>query len=367
MTRFDGAIGQKVNALDTPALLVDLDVMEENIARITDVCRTHKVNWRPHSKGHKTPEIALKQIAAGAIGVTCAKVSEAEVMAGAGIRDILIANQIVGESKVNRLIALADRADPIVGVDSIANLGPIAAAAHAAGKQIRVAIEVNIGMNCAGVLPGQPVLEFANIVARTAGARLAGMFGWESHAVLIADPAEKRRVVADAVARLTDSARLCREAGHTIDVVSCGGTGTFPYCIQQPGVTEVQVGGAIFCDMHYRKDYHFDFPFALTVLASVTSRPTPTRVILDAGRKTMSCDAAAPEPIGLPAVEATRFSAEHTKIELLQPSDTPRVGERVQLVVGYSDTTVHLHEQIIGVRNGRVESVWRVAGRGMIY
>ena len=146
-----------------------------------------------------------------------------------------------------------------------------------------------------------------------------------------------------------------------------GGPVTFPYCIQQPGVTEVQVGGAIFCDMHYRKDYHFDFPFALTVLASVTSRPTPTRVILDAGRKTMSCDAAAPEPIGLPAVEATRFSAEHTKIELLQPSDTPRVGERVQLVVGYSDTTVHLHEQIIGVRNGRVESVWRVAGRGMIY
>ncbi len=366
MSKPEIAIGQSKATLDTPALLVDLDVMEANIARITEVCRAHKVNWRPHMKGHKTPEIALKQIAAGAIGVTCAKVSEAEVMAGAGIRDILIANQIVGEAKVARLIALADRADPIVGIDSIANMAPIAAAAHAAGKTIRMAIEVNIGMNRAGVLPGQPVVDLAKIVARTPGARLAGMFGWESHATSIADAAEKRRVVAAAVAQLTDSARRCREAGHKIDVISCGGTGTFPYCIQKNGVTEVQVGGAIFADMHYRTHYHFDFPFALTILATVTSRPTPTRIILDAGRKTMSGDAALPMPIDLPPTEPVGLSAEHMKIELKEPRETPRVGERVEVVVGYSDTTVHLHEQIIGMRKGRVESVWRVAARGMI-
>lgn len=366
MSRPEIVIGQSKATLDTPALLVDLDVMEGNIARIAETCRAHKVNWRPHMKGHKTPEIALKQIAAGAIGVTCAKIGEVEVMAGAGIRDILIANQIVGEAKVARLIDVMDRADPIVGIDSVANFAPIAAAAHAAGRQVRVAIEVDTGMRRAGVLPGKPVLDLAAIVARTPGARLAGLYGWEAHAAGVADAGDKQRIVAASVGQLADSARLCREAGHKIDVVSCGGTGTFPYCIQQPGVTEVQVGGAIFCDMHYRTHLGLDFPFALTILATVTSRPTPTRIILDAGRKTMSADAAVPAPIGLPPTETVGLSAEHMKIELKAPNASPRVGQKLEVVVGYSDTTVHLHERIMGVRNGRVETVWRVAARGMI-
>jgi D-serine deaminase-like pyridoxal phosphate-dependent protein len=148
--------------------------------------------------------------------------------------------------------------------------------------------------------------------------------------------------------------------------VSCGGTGTFPWCIQQPGVTEVQVGGAIFSDVHYRDHYHVDFPFALTVLCTVTSRPTPTRIVLDAGKKTMSGDAAMPEPIGLPKMKGMKLSAEHLTIELEQGSETPRVGERVEFVVGYSDTTVHMHDEIVGVRGGRVDAVWQVAGRGKL-
>jgi D-serine deaminase-like pyridoxal phosphate-dependent protein len=359
-----GLIGQSKSALDTPALLVDLDVMEANIARIVATCRAHGVAWRPHSKAHKTPEIAQMQIAAGAIGVTCAKLGEAEVMAAAGIRDILIANQIVGPIKIARLVHLADHADPIVCVDSVENLIELDVAFTNASKPLRVAIEVNIGMNRAGVAPGPPVVAFAREIANRPGLRFVGVAGWESQATTIADPAEKERTVRDAVAALTASARACTAAGYSVAVVSCGGTGTFPYCAQQPGVTEVQVGGAIFSDMHYRTHYHVDFAHALTILTTVTSRPTPTRIVIDAGKKEMSGDAAMPAPRGLPAISAMKLSAEHSKIELEQPSATPRIGDKIELIVGYSDTTVHLHEEIVGVRGGRVEAVWRVAGRG---
>jgi D-serine deaminase-like pyridoxal phosphate-dependent protein len=359
-------VGQSKFALDTPALLVDLEVMEANIARIVATCREYGVSWRPHSKAHKTPEIAKMQIAAGAIGITCAKLGEAEVMADTGIRDILIANQIVGPIKIARLVQLADHADPVVCVDSIENLIELDAAFRNAGKRLSVAIEVNIGMNRAGVEPGPPVVAFAHEIASRAGLRFAGVAGWESHATTIADPAEKERTVRDAVSALTASARACAAAGHAVAIVSCGGTGTFPYCAQQPGVTEVQVGGAIFSDMHYLTHYHVDFAPALTVLTTVTSRPTPTRIVVDAGKKTMSGDAAMPALRGMPPISAVKLSAEHTKIELERPNATPPVGDKIEFVVGYSDTTVHLHEEIVGLRGGRIESIWRVAGRGKI-
>lgn len=359
-------IGQTKFALDTPALLVDLDVMEANIARIIAACRENGVAWRPHSKAHKTPEIAKMQIAAGAIGITCAKLGEAEVMAGAGIRDILIANQIVGPIKIGRLVQLADCADPIVCVDSIENVAELDAAFRNAGKRLRVAIEVNIGMNRAGVEPGPPVVAFAREIASRPGLRFVGVTGWESQATTIADPADKERTVRDAVAALTASARACTAAGHSVAVVSCGGTGTFPYCAQQPGVTEVQVGGAIFSDMHYLTHYHVDFAPALTILATVSSRPTATRIVVDAGKKAMSGDAAMPALRAMPPISVMKLSAEHTKIELEQPNAAPKVGDKIEFIVGYSDTTVHLHEEIVGVRGDHVESIWRVAGRGKI-
>jgi D-serine deaminase-like pyridoxal phosphate-dependent protein len=359
-------IGRSKSALDTPALLVDLDILEANIADIAKVCRENKVAWRPHSKAHKTPEIAQMQLAAGAIGIACAKLGEAEVMATAGIRNILIANQIVGAVKVRRLIELLDRAEVIVSVDSIANLDELADAARAGGKELKVVIEVDIGMHRAGVAPGAPVVALAREIACRPGLRFVGLAAWESQATRITDAAEKERTIVEAIARLAASADVCRDAGYTVEIVSCGGTGTFPYCAQQPGVTEIQAGGAIFSDMHYRTNYHVHFPFALTVLSTVTSRPTPTRVVVDAGKKTMSGDAAMPEPIELPATAALKLSAEHATLELERPSETPRVGDRVEFVVGYSDTTVHLHEEMIGIRRGRIEVVWPVAGRGKI-
>ncbi|HEX4635250.1 MAG TPA: DSD1 family PLP-dependent enzyme [Rhizomicrobium sp.] len=354
------------STLDTPALLVDLDVMESNIVHIAQLCRAHGVQWRPHFKGHKTLEIAQMQISAGAIGVTCAKLGEAEILAANGILDILIANQIVGVPKVRRLIRLLESADVIVSVDSRENVRELADAAHQAGKQLGVVIEVDLGFCRAGVGPGAPVLALADEIAAHSSLRLAGVMGWEAQTTAIADAVEKEKAVAAAISLLTQSADLCRKAGHDIRIVSCGGTGTLLYCIKQPGVTEVQVGGGVMNDAHYRWDYNIDLPFALTVLATVTSRPTPTRVILDAGRKSMSVDTALPRVLDVPAVRELRLTAEHAKLELESPSDWPRVGDRVEFIPGYTDTTVHLHEEMVVLRNGRIEAVWKVAGRGKI-
>jgi D-serine deaminase-like pyridoxal phosphate-dependent protein len=357
-------IGLPKDTLDTPALMVDLDVMEANIAEIARVCRESGVSWRPHIKGQKTPEIVAKEMAAGAIGVTCAKLGEAEVMAAAGIRDILVANQIVGPAKMARLRALLESADPVVAIDSQAHVAALAEAMAGVPRPLRVVIEVNIGMNRAGVEPGAPVVSLANAIAGHDCLRFSGLMGWEGQTVAAADLAEKEQSVARAVGPLTASAEACRQAGFRVDIVSCGGTGTFPYCARQPGVTEVQVGGGIFSDEHYRSHFHVEFPCALTLLATVISRPTSERIVLDAGKKSMSGDAAMPRPLALPGIRTMRLSAEHFTIELEAPSHSPEVGEHVELVVGYSDTTVHLHDWIVAVRRGRVEAIWEVAARG---
>jgi D-serine deaminase-like pyridoxal phosphate-dependent protein len=216
------------------------------------------------------------------------------------------------------------------------------------------------------VEPGAPAVALANVIAKHPTLKVVGVMGWEAQTTAIPDPAAKEKAVADAIALLTQSADACRAGGHDMRIVSCGGTGTLLYCVKQPGVTEVQVGGAIFNDEHYRSHYGLDLPCALTVLSTVISRPTSTRIVLDAGRKAMSWDAAPPRLLDTPNIKSMRLSAEHTQFELDAPSDKPRIGDRVELVVGYCDTTVHLHEEIVGLRRGAVEATWKVAARGKI-
>jgi D-serine deaminase-like pyridoxal phosphate-dependent protein len=359
-------VGRPRSELDTPALIVDLDVMERNIATIAGACRAAGVAWRPHFKGIKTPAISLKAIAAGAIGITCAKLGEAEIAAAAGIRDILIANQIVTPRKIARLAQLRHAADVMVAVDDAGNVGALGAAASAAGVTLRVLIEVDIGMHRAGVAPGAPVAALARRIAATGGLAFAGVMGWEAQAVGIEDQAEKERVVRVAIGELTASARACAEAGLPCGIVSCGGTGTIKYTMHQPGVTEIQAGGGMLSDMRYTTSMRADLPPALSILASVTSRPTPTRIICDAGRKTMSADGIDPKPLGLGAVTKLSFSAEHATIELAEPAERPAIGDMIEFVAGYGDTTVHLHDTLYGVRRGIVETEWQVLARGKL-
>lgn len=316
MTYPPDLIGARIEALDTPALVADLDVMEQNLARIAGACAAGGVAWRPHCKIHKSPEVAKLLLKAGAIGVTCAKLSEAETMARAGVDHILIANQIAGPVKIARLMELATQADVMVAVDGVENAEALAEAARLAGLTLPVLIEVDTGTRRAGVLPGEPVLQLARRIKALQGLRLAGVMTWEGHTTKIADPTEKRWAIEDAVGALVSSAELCRRNGIGIDIVSCGGTGTFETSTTVPGVTEIQAGGGVFGDARYRTIYHVPVAYGLTIHATVTSRPTPRRVICDAGKKAMSVDAGTPIPLDLPEVASVSFSAEHGKIEL---------------------------------------------------
>jgi D-serine deaminase-like pyridoxal phosphate-dependent protein len=229
-----------------------------------------------------------------------------------------------------------------------------------------VLIEVNVGLNRAGVEPGKPTLDLARAVAASPGLRFAGLMGWEGQAVTVPDLDEKRRIVEQSLKLLTDSAALCRDAGLPVTIVSCGGTGTYRLSSWQQGVTEVQAGGGIFCDEYYQHAMHVEHESALTILATVTSRPSPTRVVCDTGKKAMSTDAAHPRPLIEAPVGSMAFSAEHTRIELLEPRTEPRVGDKLEFVVGYTDTTTMLHDEIYATRDNKVEVIWPILGRGKL-
>jgi D-serine deaminase-like pyridoxal phosphate-dependent protein len=365
MTDQPYVVGRSKWDLDTPALLIDLAAVERNVDRIATCLRRRGVGWRPHTKGIKVPALAHKLLRAGAFGVTCAKVGEAEVMAGAGVRDILIANQVVGAPKIARLVNLLPWADVVVAVDDAANVAALDQAAGAKGLPLRVVVEVNTGMNRAGVEPGDAALALATKVHEAEHLRFAGLMGWEGHTVKIADPAEKRAAVQRAVGQLVATAEQCRRAGLPVEIVSCGGTGDYTYAASIPGITEVQAGGGIYCDVYYRTAMGVDHEYAATILATVTSRPTPTRVICDAGKKTMSSDAAVPLPLVEGELRRVALSAEHAVIELAEPSRL-RVGDKIEFVVGYTDTTTMLHDELVATRDGKVEVVWPIQGRGKL-
>jgi len=358
-------VGTPVEDLDTPVLVVDLDVLDANVATLSGLLRERGVSWRPHAKAHKSPAVAHRLLAAGAIGITCAKLAEAEVYAAAGIRDILIANQVVGPIKARRLAELATEIEIMVAVDSLEAASQINEAAAAAGSQPRVVIELDCGMGRAGVIPGEAAVELARKLVHLGNLRFAGVMAWEGHVLGIADPGERSDAIREAVQRVLDTADAIRDAGIPVEIVSCGGTGTLTTTKDVAGVTEVQAGGGIFGDAFYRG---LDVPVnpALSVRVTVTSRINPTRIIVDAGRKAVDPSNVPPIPVGLDNVESVVLSAEHGSIRLSEPNTEIRVGDQLSLLVGYSDQAVHLHEQIYATRGGKVAAIWPTLARGKL-
>lgn len=353
-------------ALDTPALVVDLDILEGNIRQIAETCRRAGVGWRPHVKGQKTIEMVRRELAAGAVGITCAKLGEAEALLESGVDDILIANQIVGASKIERLVRIQRRARVMPSVDCLENVAAIGAAASLHAATVPVMLEIDTGMGRAGVAPGAAALDLARAVRGTPGVELAGVMTWEGHTTRIGDPAAKRAGIGEAIAMLVDSADRIRCAGMEVPIVSCGGTGTYETAAFLPGITEIQAGGGAFSDLACRDLYHVDRPCALTVMTTVVSRPSPRRIVCDTGKKSMSSDTCAPQPLGLDGVTAVRLSAEHAIVELAEARAWPVVGDRLEFVVGYADTTVHLHDEIYASRDGVIREIWPVVGRGRV-
>jgi len=287
-------------------------------------------------------------------------------MASAGIRDILIANQIVTPQKIARLVNLCRRADVKVAVDNPANVEALGAAAAAKGIEIGVLVDVDTGMERTGVLPGQPALELSQLVHNTAGLRYMGLMSWEGHTLVHKDEDVKQQEIEKSISLLGDSAQLCRDAGLPVPIISGGGSGTSNVTPFLDVITEIQAGGGIFCDVAYRSWGMITQP-SLFVRTTVTSRPAPDRVITDAGYKTLPVwNFQAEAPAGFPAVEIMRGSAEHGVLKLQAPDDTVQVGDGFDFMVGYGDATVFLHDHLYGIRNGIVEVVWPIVGRGKL-
>jgi D-serine deaminase-like pyridoxal phosphate-dependent protein len=324
------------------------------------------VAWRPHAKAFKCPAIAHALLRAGALGVTVAKVSEAEVMAAAGISDILIAHLVVGPAKAARLAALQRQADVKATVDHPDQVEPLAAAARAAGTTIGLLVDVNLGMDRTGVETAEAATELAQRVARAEGLRFDGLMGYEGHTLAIPDPAEKRRAIAQALGRLRAARAAVEAAGLSCRIVSAGGTGSYQYTADERGVTELQAGGGIFACRYYTEVCGVaGHRSALSVLATVVSRPTPDRAILDIGQKTLSQYRTPPVLAAYPGSTITSLSAEHATVRLGRGDDL-RIGQKIEVIPGYSDFTFVLHERVLGHRRGRVEASWPLWGRGML-
>jgi D-serine deaminase-like pyridoxal phosphate-dependent protein len=358
-------VGLSKTELDTPVLWVDLDALEDNITHLAGYFRAAGVGWRPHTKGIKVPAIAHMALDAGALGVTCAKLGEAEVMAAAGIRELLIANQIAGPHKIARLVSLRRHADVQVAVDNAANAKALGRAATEKGVELGVLVEVDIGLLRAGVAPGPPAVELSHLVHGTPGLRYLGLMGWEGHARRIEDADRRRPVIEEAIGQLTNTADLCRQAGLPVRIVSAGGTGTYYVTAHLPGVTEIQAGGAVFGEAA-SQHWGVDTAPALFVRTMVTSRPAPDRIIVDAGFKALPAWHTAPEPVGLAGVVSYATSAEHGTLTLDAPNRALEVGDTLDFLVGYGDETVCLHDTLLGLRDGRVETVWPIQGRGKV-
>jgi len=297
--------------IDTPALCLDIEVVEANIQRMADYFSDRSVRLRPHSKTHKSPTLAHMQLEAGAIGITCAKLGEAEVMAAAGVKDILIANQIVGSSKIARLVNLAAHTEVMVAVDDARNVADLDAAARTKGVRLRTLIEVDIGMQRCGVAPGQPVLELAKRIVAAPGLRFEGLMGYEGHTIFTEDIEERREKTQASLKLLTDSADLLRRQGIPVSIVSSGGTGTYFITGVYPGITELQVGSYITMDGQYRDLPGVDFDCGLTLRATVISTRGDDLAITDAGMKALTHDFGLPVVTDPPGWQLTYLAEEH--------------------------------------------------------
>jgi D-serine deaminase-like pyridoxal phosphate-dependent protein len=348
--------------LDTPALLLDADILEANIAKMASFARQEGVNLRPHCKTHKAPIIARKQLEAGAIGITCQKLGEAEVMVDEGIEGLLIANQIVGETKIRRLISLAGRADVMVAVDDPRNISNLSAAASGAGIRLKVLVEVDVGMGRCGVPPDQPSLALTRLVHESPGLEFCGLMGYEGHTVMIDDVEEREAKARQALSLLVETVELLKGNGFKVPIVSSSGTGTFDIGGGFPGITEIQVGSYATMDGRYRQ-VGVPFDCALTVLTSVISTPTDGIVVTDAGVKSVTIEFGWPQVLGYPDAEVVYLSEEHGKLKIPDSAGL-NPGDKLEFLPMHGCTTINLHDHFYVVRDDEFQERWQVAARG---
>ena len=363
-------LGQRLDEVDTPALILDLDVFEANLRLLKDALAGRKVRIRAHAKTHKCPEIALRQIAAGAVGVCCQKVSEAEAMVEGGVGDVLVSNEVVGAGKLARLARLARRARIGICVDHELQVDALGVAAQHEGVELDVYVEIDVGARRCGVAPGAPALELARSISSVPGLRFAGLQAYQGSAQHVRTMEERRARIAIAIEAARETRELIVSQGLPCPIVTGAGSGSFMFEADSGVYDELQPGSYVFMDADYAKNEWAPpmprFGHALFVLATVMSTPVPQRVVLDAGLKASSVDSGLPTVWQRPGLTYARASDEHGVIEVQAGASSPALGEKLLLVPGHCDPTVNLYDWYVCVRGGVVEALWPITARGAL-
>jgi len=361
--------------IDTPALILDLDAFERNLARMAEAVRGTGVALRPHAKSHKCAEIARRQIALGAVGVCAQKVSEAEALVDDGVEDVLIANEVVGAAKLARLAALAKRARGSVCVENAAAVAPVLAAGHAGGIELEVLVEIDVGQHRCGIEPGEPAAALARVIGESPNLRFGGLQAYHGSAQHYRSVAERRAAIAAAAGMAHATKALIESRGIPCPKITGAGTGTFPFEIESGVYNEIQPGSYVFMDADYNRNQrdegdsprHPRFEQSLFVLTTVMSTPTADRAVVDAGLKAHSVDSGMPRVDGRTGIEFVKASDEHGVLAIERGVKGPVLGEKLKLIPGHCDPTVNLWEVIVCARAGVVEALWPVSARGAVW
>jgi 3-hydroxy-D-aspartate aldolase len=342
----------KTEELDTPVLTIDTDALDRNIACMKEMTEAAGVSYRPHAKTHKSAAIARMQIDAGAVGVCCAKLGEAEVLASEGIDNILITTPVVGESKIGRLLAARNMAQISVVADNEDNINMLGSMAQLGGVVLDVLIEVDIGQGRCGVPPGPEAARLARIVAGHQCLNFAGLQGYQGKIQMTVDPSER--------------------AGLHVGIRTGGGTGSSPFDLDRGLLTEIQTGSYVFMDSRYGSigwpgANAPPFENALHILTAVVSKPAPDRAIVDAGLKSASNDHGPPAVVGIEGCVFEYGGDEHGILRMEDGGEVPlNVGDKLLLTPSHCDTTINLYDQYIVLKDDEVIDVWPIDTRGCV-
>ena len=355
------------DSVDTPSLVLDLTAFEANLRAMQAWADRHEVALRPHAKAHKCPEIALRQLALGARGICCQKVSEALPFVAAGIRDIHISNEVVGPAKLKLLAQLARVAKISVCVDNAANLAQISQAMAAAGAQVDVLVEVDVGQGRCGVADDATVLALAQQARALPGVEFAGLQAYHGSVQHFRTRQERADVCRQAARIAASYQLLLRESGIACDTITGGGTGSAEFDAASGVFTELQAGSYAFMDGDYGAnewDGPLTFKNSLFVLSTVMSTPAPDRVILDAGLKSTTAECGPPAIHGTPGLKYAAINDEHGVVRVAEGTQPPALGDTLLLVPSHVDPTFNLHDGLVVVRDGIVQDIWEISARG---
>ena len=362
----------RVDDIPTPALLVDIVALDANLRRGMDFLKSKGVGLRPHTKTHKCPIIAKKQIELGAIGVCAAKVSEAEVMIDAGVEDVLITSPVVTKEKIDRVIALAKKSRGLqIVVDHIRNADDFNAAAEAAGVKLRVLIALDTGTSRVGIAPGDSALELLGHISKNCKSlQFDGVQAYAGHVMHVKGHESRATRSRKSLEKCLDTKSKMERAGYEVRTFTGGGTGTYDIDSADGGMTDMQLGSYIFMDVQYRVigdsggEVFDDFDPSLFVLTTAISQPVPGRITVDAGYKAMAAESVKPEFHDIQGLSYNFGGDEHGICRIKDPSREVRVGDKYHLLVSHCDPTVNLYDYYYPVRDGVVEELWPISARG---